>query len=342
MQGFRDLTYTSTLGNPLSAMTQLQDIAMGFRYNGVSAQMKGLFGTKQVDAMKDFGLDKIEQDLAGSISATSRILDRALKVTGFSKLDRLGKNSIVNGALRAAMSKAKSPKKMAAFEKELRRTFGNETESVMADLRKIDPANKGSDVTENVKLYLFHKLADVQPISLSEMPKKYLDNPNGRIFYALKSFALKQVDILRREGWHKMKSKDLKTKYEGVEYLATYALLFSGSGALVKESKDAVRGKGFHIEDLPDNALDSVLSMVLASRWSASKFLSGDFEGAAMDTIMPPMQVLDAPFKDINDIANGKYDKYSGDMNVFDSNVSQAKPLSGKIAYMISLNSLFA
>jgi len=35
-------------------------------------------------------------------------------------------------------------------------------------------------ITENVKYYAFNKLADCQPIALSEMPLKYLTSGNGR------------------------------------------------------------------------------------------------------------------------------------------------------------------
>ena len=41
---------------------------------------------------------------------------------------------------------------------------------------------KNGEVTENTKLYVFNEIADIQPITLSEMPLKYLTGGNGRIF----------------------------------------------------------------------------------------------------------------------------------------------------------------
>lgn len=55
-------------------------------------------------------------------------------------------------------------------------------------------------------MYLFNELAEIQPITLSEMPERYLKHPNGRIMYALKSFTLKQIDVLRKnivQEWNK-------------------------------------------------------------------------------------------------------------------------------------------
>ena len=55
-------------------------------------------------------------------------------------------------------------------------------------------------ITDNTKLVLFNKLLDFQPVAKSEMPQVYLENPNGRIFYMLKSFTLKQFDIFSKRG----------------------------------------------------------------------------------------------------------------------------------------------
>ena len=47
------------------------------------------------------------------------------------------------------------------------------------------------------------------PINSTEMPLKYLKHPNGRVFYMLKTFTIKQFDVMRRDGIHLMKAMKL-------------------------------------------------------------------------------------------------------------------------------------
>jgi hypothetical protein len=54
-------------------------------------------------------------------------------------------------------------------------------------------------MTDDVKMYLFMKLSQVQPLTQSEMPVGYLKNPNLRIFYMLKTFSIRQVSYM----WNK-------------------------------------------------------------------------------------------------------------------------------------------
>ena len=96
----------------------------------------------------------------------------------------------MNGAFIDARKKLSNPKTRAEFIKELETLVGDRAPQAVKDFE----ANKVTYLTE---FYSVCKLADYQPIWISEMPEMYAKAGNGRIFYMLKSFTLKMFDIFR-------------------------------------------------------------------------------------------------------------------------------------------------
>ena len=153
------------------------------------------------------------------------------------------------------------------------------------------------------------------------------------MFYALKSFAIKQMDILHRQAKREWDKGTPAGKRRSVKLTVAYGLLFAGSGSLIQETKDGIRGKGFNIEDLDDNAVDQIYSMVLSSRYMVDKFAKGKVSEGLIGAIIPPMSLIDAPMADLAAIGRGDFNGRHAEMNVFDSQVVQNTPLFGKIAY---------
>lgn len=99
----RDTGYASTIANPISAVTQLADI-------GASAALKGPINTalgfvKSVLKTNRITLDDI--GLADDISKEftdpgklSKVLSRALNISGFKAVDRIGKETLINASLK--------------------------------------------------------------------------------------------------------------------------------------------------------------------------------------------------------------------------------------------------
>jgi hypothetical protein len=129
-------------------------------------------------------------------------------------------------------------------------------------------------MTENIKLLAFNELSDVQPVSLMEMPQAYLDNPNGRIFFALKSWSIKQLDILRRDALQKMASKDRKTQAEGLKTMMQFGLVVLPAQASFQEVREVMRGSPMsEPEELFDRVVDQAISssVVVGNKYMAEK-----------------------------------------------------------------------
>ena len=114
----RDIGYMGTIGNPISAMTQLADLAMvnylqGFKNTMISVvrhlipEKTPFIGKKQL-TMEEIGIDNIAQELAeGNVKKTTKLLNNILDISLFRRADRLGKEVHINAAFLKAAKQVK-------------------------------------------------------------------------------------------------------------------------------------------------------------------------------------------------------------------------------------------
>ena len=94
----RDLGYMGTIANPISAITQLGDLAMSAAKYGFSDTIAAMLNTKNIK-MVDQGLDAISAEFT-NVRKTARLLDQMFAKTGFKGVDRLDKETVMNASLR--------------------------------------------------------------------------------------------------------------------------------------------------------------------------------------------------------------------------------------------------
>ena len=286
MSTVRDLGYMGTIANPISAITQFGDLGVASGLKGFRNTLGAMFKTKDLKIV-DLGIDDlIAKELAlGDQRATAKALNKLMGVAGFKRVDRLGKETFINASLRKAKGMVKTPKGEQALRREVKDMLGDETDSFIADL-------KAGRLSDNVKLWSFNQLSDVQPISLSEMPQAYLSAPNGRILYMLKSFTLKQLDILRREviqEWAK------GNKYQASKNAALLAGYVSAANVSTQSVKDILLGREVRPEDLPSKSLWALLGAYGLNEYTYSKYLQqGKLVEGAVGYITPATPIIDA------------------------------------------------
>lgn len=274
VQDLKNLSYAGTLGNFWSAMTQVGDLVFAFHKYGIKAALGGLFG-KTVTNKQRMGIEKAMAELESEKQRiTNKIADKAFKWSGFQRVDAFGKNVNINASLRANRRLAmKNPKK---FVEKWGEHFGEDTENVIRDLGRLT-MKKDEYVSDNIHLMLWNDLADTQPIGLSEMPKKYLDMPNGRILYAYKTFSLKQFNymrntLMRGEGNQFQRGYDL----------AYFATMFTLANGTIDGFKDFMSGEDIEPETL---LAENLYKLVGTSKYAADK--SQGFGGIISQMLQP-------------------------------------------------------
>jgi len=280
----RNFIYATTIGNPWSTITQLGDMGMNAYRNGLINTVSP-FGPKV--KLKDFGLNDIAAEFTDA-GAMKGAMDKLFRGTGFKQLDVAMKQNNMRGALRQAKKQLanKGSKSYKKFIEENRPYFEGETDDLVNALKRNDMEN------ENVKLFLFTRLSKTQPISLSEMPEIYLNSKAGRLGYALKTFTVKQLEVVRADILRKLAKKE--TMKEGVQNAARLAVLFGGGTTGINTAKDFMLGRPV---DLEDSALDAFLSNFGLSRYATWKARQDGLGGLAQAILTPPAPVLNEAVK---------------------------------------------
>lgn len=283
----RDLGYMGTIANPISAVTQLGDLGTSGALNGLRNTLGSLFGTTDVKLM-DIYIDEVSKELSeAGLRGTSKMLHKLMEKSGFKALDRLGKETYINAAFKNAKKLVKTKEGLAKFKKKIGSTYGDETKALIADL-------ESGEITDTVKYFLFNELADVQPVTLSEFPQAYLDNPNNRILYMLKSFTIKQIDVVRRNVVQEYAKGNKKEAIKNAALLGGY---LSTANTGTQYAKDLLLGRDVKAEDIPDRAMWNLLSVYGLNRYTTDRYVSnGDWKGAVTNLITPATPLIDSLF----------------------------------------------
>jgi len=335
----RSLGHIAALGQITSTITQLGDwqFAMyeaGF-FDTLVGTAQALTGTSKV-TRKQLGLDAIAEEFTDP-HFWSRATNLIFKSTGMHYVITTGQQSLINASIRAMERQARSGRFSRRVQKRLAAIFTDPAEyaQAVAELRE-------GKTTENTALLAWNVLSDWNPISLSEMPEGYLRHPNGRIFYALKTFDMKRFDAYRRESIDLFtKGTSVADKARGSRNLLHLAGLFLLAGASVDWLKAWIIGRE---TTLSNEVWNNVWKLFALNRYSLSRHVRNDagvveriagavenLPSATVEWVMPPLSWLTIPFDDLGRIT-GKMDR--GEPVTFDDFESiRLLPLFGSTIY---------
>ena len=294
---YKNVSLLDTMGSPLSAFTQIQDLGWSIYVGGLTS--RGITNTvknigkaiaKRSDITKeDLGLEWIAQEFADADTLSS-VVNKTFKLIGLNYVDSIGKESLINNAYDNYRVKAKDKPKLF---KEIRHMFNSdkETNQVIEDLQ-----NNVRD-SKDVQFLTFSRLLDFQPAAKSEMPEKMLTAGNWRLAYLLKTFTIKQFDVFRNEVWHKLKSNDKGQVIEGLRNMAYLTSIMTLSGAGADELKDFILGKETRFED---HVIENFLTLGGANRYIRMQVNREGIGTALGKQVLPPFKFIDNIYKDIS------------------------------------------
>lgn len=295
----KNLIYGTHLGNIESALVQVGDMGISAYVNGFKNSIISLVeqaaGRSKITP-KMLGLNNITAEIS-TTKGMAKMLDSILNVSQFQRLDRVGKTTHINAALRRAVSQLKTQKGTDAFRRKYGGVFGSELDNLINDL-------KTGNISDNVKYYAFSELAEIQPISLSQMPQKYLNMKGGRVFYALKSFTLKQFDLVRKTIFQEAaRGNYAKAGYNAVRYLTFVTGLNTG----VDTVKRVMHGKEIGMEEFKDDYVNNALKILGASRYVTDRLVeTGKINETLIDMVMPPFDFIGNIASDLYELSGLK------------------------------------
>ena len=304
---YKNLSYIATMGSPISAVTQIGDLAFSLYRNGFFGTVKGLVGKKAI-TKQDLGIDVIIDEFTDQ-SKSGKLVTNVFKIVGLDKMDTIAKETLVNASFdRMHKLAIKEDKELIS---ELQRVFGDKSGEVLEDFKNKVP-------TDDVKYMLFAELLNFQPIAITEMPEYYVRGGNLRIFYMLKSYVIKQIDVYNNEVFRK---KDPKEKMKNFLKLSIALILMNATADTIK---DMILGRKTKLQDI---VIDNILRLVGFSKWQLYKTREDGILATFFQSILPPTPFIDEVYKDAMRFANKKNAKVS-DMRIW-----QRIPVVGKFYF---------
>jgi len=313
LQGVKNVTLLTTLGHYTTTPTQVGDLAFALYEAGVFhtlAEAKTALKSESKVTKEAVGIDAIAEGFKDP-SKLSKAVDWVFKKTGFEHMDRVGKEAIMNAKLAQLQEEALNGEFNAKAQAMLEASFERSAHAkIIADLRE-------GRQTPDTLFLAYSTLANFQPVSLSEYPQTYLNNPNGRIFYLLKTFTLKALSAMRREGISKIvHGKTVTEKAEGFKNLIVLAGLMYLLGVPIDALKDWLMGRDPRLEDLH---VDNLLKLVGVNRWAVWRARDGHIFQAAWAVIGPPKPWMDYPWSDWEKIHKEQQKGLDADLSKLES-----------------------
>lgn len=312
VSGLKNIAYLTTMGSPTSAITQIGDFAFSLYQNGFYDSLIGFSKALSGKGItrEDIGIDKIAQEFSEK-SKTSQAVNVVFKAVGLDFMDKMGKETFINASYKRLKDLANKPNDK--FESMLKQVFGKEANQVKEDLQN-------GVFSENVKYLLFSELSDFQPISLAEMPQKYLTGGNGRVFYQLKTYTIKQLDIYRNQIFRQFQSEP----QEAIKNLVKLSALLVLANATADVLKDLLLGRPIDLDDL---VIDNLWKLVGFSKWQIYKAKQEGLFATLLRSILPPTNLIDDLYKDIVKTAENK------EISFNKLNTIKDIPIVGKLYY---------
>ncbi|MHC4213183.1 MAG: hypothetical protein ACYSWP_07430 [Planctomycetota bacterium] len=304
-QAYRSLVAMTTLGQFTNAITQIGDYTWSFYENGLfdTIGATGDVVSGSGVTMKDLGIDEMSAEFR-TPNGMHDAVDKLFKFTGLKAIDRLGKETLVNASFRQYQEMAKRGEFSPEKQEKLDSLFGAEQDSVINDL-------KNGERSRDVDLLLFSTALDWHPTTLSNMPIAYLEHPNGRILYTLKTFTIKQLDNFRRVGTDDLiegvSTGDMALARQGFGRLMKLAAIMLAINVPIDSLKDFLTGKDI---DWSDTIIDNLFKLFGASRYNAirSTRKGQKVSESLLREIFPPFPFLDYPAEDLKMIKDNLED----------------------------------
>ena len=314
LRKYRSFEYIETLGSPVVALSQLEDMGIAWYRAGIVTGLPSVIMNFSKAALNKSDIKLIDvgiHDIAAEMTDpehSQQVLEFVLKASGFKYLDRIGKETVLNTIMHKYKKQAKNPSK--DFRGRITRIFGSEAGSVIEAMAK-------GEVNDNVQYLAFNELLDTQPVALSEMPLKYLQMSDGKVWYILKSFMLRRLNFVLKESLGTIKTNPVQGVLNTTRLV--FSLMLMGVGA--DELKDWITGRQTSLKDQTTDVLLNIAGLSKYNIYDAK--MRGGWR-AMVNKIAPPFKIIDSAGRDIRDLTTGSYTGSESLASV---------PLIGKILY---------
>lgn len=296
------------LGDLVTSLAQFGDIFVNLWRFGLGATAKGYKGVLSRGGdhtrLKDLGLgDTFSETQSFSRGAGNtkfrRFADGVVsKMVGMA--DTVNKEATINSARHKFLTalKDETSSDFIDFNRKYSQMYPERWPDILKDLRSAD-FSKGK-LNDNTRFFLYNELADLQPITMSQRAQFENASPGARFLYSLRRYFVKQLNVMRTNGYEKMKRPE--SFVDGAKNIAAYLAVVSlGQGLAIGTARDIIMGRDV---DLVENAAEGVAQSVGINRYMAENLKQKGFGAALGSYLFPLASVGDDVIRDYSALVN--------------------------------------
>lgn len=310
VSSLRKAGYVGTIANPYSALLNFGDAAntvVNFGADNTAQALLSFYNKNGIRmGVRDVGLlnqptgEFLREGQNRWLKRFDDLSEFSFKASGFRDADILGKGLTLNAAVKKGQRQALD----GTLKDEYSWLFSpSEMAALRADLIK---GNK----TQRVREFAAAELAKLQPSDLAQMPKWYLDHPNGRILYMLRSFGIKQLQQINRLVVEEAKKGN---PAEAAKNALAYLTVVGGGNTLLNELRQPImlREPGPDVDRMEEYFVDFMLGLVSVnsvSTYNIKKAQQGDIIDASMGFFPASADMAVDSLEDVSDYFSGRKD----------------------------------
>lgn len=288
VQAARNIGWLGTIANMNGVLTQFGDAFTSAAAWGPINTLRASLSKAQLNAV-ELGVARVSHEMSENPTTLGRVLETVMKRIGFNKVDTAFKTLAVKASLRKAQALASTDAGRKLLTDRYGAAFGDDFPALIEALKDGDGNNT------LVQLYQFAEVSRYLPVSKSAMPRAYLDHPNGRILYLLKTYTIGTLNGMARDVRERLRVKD----YVGAgRRIAEYSTILTLGGYSVAQVKQALWGTS-NDKNTTQEMADSLLRTYGASSYTADNFAKGNVGTALLNLAAPPLSLLDNVGRDI-------------------------------------------
>ncbi len=279
------------LGQLQTAVAQFGDVFGSILHQGPLDTIKG-YGNRRFD-LADIGLHEGNVETA-QFSRRKGLVDKAADLTikfGVGLSDQFNKGGVANAIARHYADVVKNPMSDAfhALNRDYSAKFPDQWPQMLKELRSRAFEQGNIKELPNAQFFLYNEMADIHPINPSGMAQGFnAAHPLAKPFWGLKSYMIKQLDIMRARGYERIKNP--QTRGEGLAYLAAYAaVVAAGQNFAVSWLRDKLANRD---TDTSDYFIGGFLQPLGLSRYTITQMKQGEYGKAAAETILPIFSIF--------------------------------------------------
>ncbi len=316
------------------------DTALGY----VPKRVGKALGMQEKLSLRDIGIHEGNVETA-QFSRRKGAVDKAADLTvkfGVGLSDQFNKGGVANAIRRHYADIMMNPDgaDYARLNRDYSRKFPQQWPAMLKELSSKAFQNGDISKLPEAQFFLYNELADIHPINPSGMAQGFnAAHPLAKPLWGLKSYMIKQLDIMRARGYEKI--KDPKSRYEGLTYLAAYAAIVAGAQNFsISWLRDHLANRD---ADTSDYFVGGFLQPLGISRYTINTLRKGEVGKAMVESLLPAVSLAREGINDIGltrDLLQGRRDKKTGVKTVSDvgSLVSQSElvkhfPVLGSLYY---------